>query len=67
MHHSFCNFPVVPIADYRAVIEKAEILDDVVAFDKAEATLAAGEDESVQSNIVDLLLANVNAVKVWRE
>ena len=37
------------------------------AFDKAEATLAAGEDELLPSEVVDLLLANVNAVKVWRE
>lgn len=61
------EYAVVPIADYQALIEKAEMLDDVAAFDKAEATLAAGEDELVPSNIVDSLLANVNAVKVWRE
>ncbi|NBS12423.1 MAG: XRE family transcriptional regulator [Gammaproteobacteria bacterium] len=61
------EYAVVPIGDYQVLIEKAEMLDDVVAFDKAEATLVAGEDELVPSNIVDLLLANVNAVKVWRE
>ena len=61
------EYAVVPIADYRVLIEKAEMLDDVAAFDKVEATLAAGEDELVPSDIVDLLLANVNAVKVWRE
>ena len=60
-------YAVVPIADYRALIEKAEMLDDVAAFDKAEAALAAGEDELVPSDIADSLLANVNAVKVWRE
>ena len=58
------EYAVVPIADYRVLIEKAEMLDDVAAFDKAEATLTAGEDELVPSDIVDLLLANVNAVKV---
>jgi DNA-binding XRE family transcriptional regulator len=61
------EYAVVPIADYKALIEKAEMLDDVAAFDNAEATLAAGEDELLPSEIVDLLLANVNAVKVWRE
>ena len=61
------EYAVVPIADYRALIEKAEMLDDVAAFDNAEATLAAGEDELVPSDIVDSLLDNVNAVKVWRE
>lgn len=61
------EYAVVPIADYRVLMEKAEMLDDVAAFDKAAATLAAGEDELVSSDIVDLLLANVNGVKVWRE
>lgn len=61
------EYAVVPIADYRALIEKAEMLDDVAAFDKAEATLAAGEDELVPCHVIDSLLANVNAVKVWRE
>ena len=61
------EYAVVPIADYRALIEKAELLDDVAAFDKAEAALAAGEDELVPSDIAASLLANVNAVKVWRE
>lgn len=61
------EYAVVPIADYRALIEKAEMLDDVATFDKAQAILAAGEDELVPSDVVDSLLANVNAVKVWRE
>jgi DNA-binding XRE family transcriptional regulator len=61
------EYAVVPIADYRVLIEKAEMLDDVAAFDRAEAALAAGEDELVPAAIVDSLLANVNAVKVWRE
>jgi hypothetical protein len=37
------EYAVAPIADYRASIEKAEMLDDVAAFDKAEAILAADE------------------------
>ena len=61
------EYAVVPIANYQVLIEKAEMLDDIAAFDKAEAKLAAGEDELLPSNIVDLLLADVNAVKVWRE
>ena len=61
------EYAVVPIADYRVLIEKAEMLDDVTAFDKAAAAVAAGDDELVPSAIVDLLLANVNAMKVWRE
>lgn len=38
------EYTVAPIADYRASIEKTEMLDDVAAFDKAEAILAADED-----------------------
>jgi len=61
------EYAVVPIAEYRVLIEKAEMLDDVAAFDKAEGALLAGDDELVPSSVVDSLLANVNAVKVWRE
>jgi len=61
------EYAIVPIADYRALVEKAEMLDDVAAFDKAADALAAGEDELVPSDVVDALLAGVNAVKVWRE
>lgn len=61
------EYAIVPIADYRALVEKAEMLDDVAAFDKAEAALAAGEDELVPARVVDELLAGVNAIKVWRE
>ncbi|MEX2469264.1 MAG: helix-turn-helix transcriptional regulator [Pseudohongiellaceae bacterium] len=61
------EYAVVPIADYRALVEKAEMLDDVKAFDKAESSLVAGQDELVPSHVVDALLAGVNAVKVWRE
>jgi len=61
------EYAVVPIAEYRTLVEKAEMLDDVAAFDKAEGALMAGEDELVPSAVADSLLAGVNAVKVWRE
>ena len=61
------EYAVLPISDYRALVEKAEMLDDVATFDKAEAALATGEDELVPSAIVDALMANESPVKVWRK
>lgn len=61
------EYAVLPIGDYRTLVEKAEMLDDVAAFDRAEAALAAGEDELVPSAIVDALMANESPVKVWRK
>lgn len=61
------EFAVLPIDDYQALVNKAAMLDDVSAFDKATASLQAGKDELVPSTVLDALLDGVNAVKVWRE
>jgi DNA-binding XRE family transcriptional regulator len=61
------EFAVVPIEDYWALVEKAEMLSDLAAFDKAEESLLSGEDELVPSHVADSILNGVNAVKVWRE
>ena len=44
------EYAVVPIADYEDLLKKAEMLDDVVAYDRAKAELANGEDELVRPN-----------------
>lgn len=60
-------FAVVPINEYKSLLEKAEMLDDVVAFDRAEHELATGEDELVPAAIALELLGGANPVKVWRK
>lgn len=35
---------VISADDYRVLLEKAEMLDDVAAYDRAKAALAAGDE-----------------------
>ena len=47
---------VIPADDYRILLEKAEMLDDVAAYDRAKAALASGDDELVPAVIVNAIL-----------
>ncbi len=60
-------FAVVPIEAWRELLEKAEMLEDVAAYDRAAAALASGEEELVPGELVDRLAAGEHPVKVWRE
>lgn len=60
------EYAVIPVADYQVLLEKAEMLDDVAAYDKARAELASGDDELVPAEVADALLDGENPVKVWR-
>ena len=57
------QYAVVPVADYDALLEKAEMIDDIRAYDTALAI----DEELVPSEIVNRLLAGENKIKVWRE
>lgn len=62
------EFAVVPIDEYRLLLEKAEELDDVTAFDKAMHELDSGVDESIPAEIAEKLVAGKeNPMKIWRE
>ena len=58
---------VIPADDYRILLEKAEMLDDVAAYDRAKAALAAGDDELVPAVVVNAILDGENPVRVWRQ
>lgn len=58
---------VIPADDYRLLLEKAEMLDDVAAYDRAKAALAAGDDELVPAVVVNAILDGENPVRVWRQ
>lgn len=61
-------FAVVPIDDYNRLLQMAEDLDDVVAFDKAAADLESGDAELIPAEIVKRLVnGNEHPLKVWRE
>lgn len=57
------QYAVVPVADYEKLLEKAEMLDDIAAYDQA----LASEDELVPAEVVNRLLNGENKIKVWRE
>ncbi|MGB5562802.1 MAG: helix-turn-helix transcriptional regulator [Sedimenticolaceae bacterium] len=61
------EYAVVPIADYEELLKKAEMLDDVAAYDRAKAELANGEDELVPAELADAILDGKNPVKIWRQ
>ena len=58
---------VISADDYRVLLEKAEMLDDVAAYDRAKAALAAGDEELVPIMVVNALLDGENPIRVWRQ
>ena len=50
-------FAVVPIDEYRLLLEKAEELDDMTAFDKAMHELDVGVDELIPAEVAKRLIS----------
>lgn len=57
------EYAVISVAEYEALLDKAEMLDDIKAFDAA----LVGNDELIPEAVVQRLLAGENKIKVWRE
>ena len=57
---------IIPADEYRVLVEKAEMLDDVAAYDRARAALTAGDEELVPALVANALLDGENPVRVWR-
>ena len=59
---------LLPKDEYERLVEAAEDLADIAAYDEAMRKLAAGEDELIPSEIVDrLLFSGESPVRVWRD
>ena len=58
---------VIPLTEYERLVEAAEDVADVRAYDEATRRLASGEDELVPAEIVNRILDGENALRVWRE
>lgn len=56
------HYAVVPVAEYEALLEKAEMLDDMKAYDEA----IASDSELIPAEVVNRL-RDENKTKVWRE
>lgn len=61
------EFVVLPMEELQRLIDAAEMLDDVKAYDAAKARLGRGEDELIPLEVAERRLAGGSTVKVWRE
>lgn len=60
------EWAVIPYEEYERLVEEAEMLQDVRAYDEAKKAIAEGE-ELVPSEVTYAILDGVNPVRVWRE
>ena len=60
------EFAVIPIKALQRLMEDAEMLADVKAYDAAKARLKNGEDELILLEITERRLRGEAALKVWR-
>ncbi|MGA6980590.1 MAG: helix-turn-helix transcriptional regulator [Candidatus Sulfotelmatobacter sp.] len=61
------EFALIPIRDFRRLMEDAEMLSDVKAYDAAKARLEDGEDELVPLEIAERRLKGEPALRIWRQ
>lgn len=61
------EFAVVPMAQFKRLMEDAAMGADVKAFDAARARLRRGDDEIIPLEITERRLRGESTVKIWRE
>jgi DNA-binding XRE family transcriptional regulator len=61
------EFAVIPVEDFQKLVEDAEMLADVKAYDAAKARLGSGEDELIPLEIIERRLRGESALRIWRE
>ncbi len=61
------EFAVIPVEVLQRLMDDAEMLADVKAYDAAKARLASGEDELVPFEIVERRLNGEAPLRIWRE
>ena len=61
------EFAVIPVKDLEKLLEDAEMLADVRAYDAAKARLEDGEDELIPLEIIERRLKGEAALRIWRE
>ena len=60
-------FAVLPIEELQRLIEDAEMLADVKAYDAVKAHLERGDEELIPLEITERRLSGESTVKIWRE
>ncbi len=61
------EFAVIPVAALQRLMEDAEMLADVRAYDMAKARLDDGSDELIPLEITERRLRGEPALRIWRE
>jgi DNA-binding XRE family transcriptional regulator len=61
------EFAVIPVKDLQRLMNDAEMLADVRAYDKVKARLETGEDELIPLEITERRLHGEAPLRVWRE
>jgi DNA-binding XRE family transcriptional regulator len=61
------EFAVIPVKALQNLMEDAEMLADVKAYDAAKARLQNGEDELIPLEIAERRLRGEPALRIWRE
>ena len=57
----------IPREEYERLLNAAEDLADIAAYDRAKAELAAGRDELIPAVFADRLIAGESPLRVYRE
>lgn len=60
-------FAVLPIDEYRRLLDLAEDAKDAEALHRAAKRYASGKQETIPAEVVDRLLAGESPIRVWRE
>jgi mRNA interferase RelE/StbE len=65
--HKGKELAVIPVRDLEKLMEDAEMLADVKAYDAAKARLENGEDQLIPVEIIERRLRGEPALRIWRE
>lgn len=60
-------FAVLPIDEYRRLLDLAEDAKDAEALHRGAKRYASGKQETIPAEVVDRLLAGESPIRVWRE
>jgi ribosome-binding protein aMBF1 (putative translation factor) len=58
---------VLARADYEALVEAVEMLEDVAAYDRVKEKLAHGEEELIPAQYVNRMSDGEHPIRVWRD
>jgi DNA-binding XRE family transcriptional regulator len=61
------QFAILPIDRLKKLMDDAEMLADVMAYDAAKGRLERGEEELIPLAITERRLAGESAAKIWRQ